>query len=523
MINRLRHYTHRLSEFIPEKIAFIFSDRNSVLYLFLALHVFIAILRILYVQFGPLEIDSEEAQYWIWSRHLQLAYYSKPPLIAYLNWISTSILGDTLIGIRINAILIGFATAMTCYSLAWELFHDRKTAVIASFLTYAMPFIWIPSLFFTTDSPLLLFWLLSLLFFWKAIKNDSLKNWVLFGISFGLGIISKYTILFLIPGLLVFILLSHSYILRNRKFYMGIGIGLLFFLPVLVWNIKNDFVSFRHLQYLSGANDVSVPIKKTALNLLEYILGQIAVLSPFFIVFYFKIIKSWIRKQLSDEMLFLILPGILVFIAFLPVAFTRKSGVNVNWPMFAYGAIPIALAHWAVIKKKVGSLALLASTSVILLLLLSNLSVLDRVGIQKIVPAELDPTKKLTGWQSLATHIDSLKANIPDTRFFVFSNSYHISSELQFYLDKQPTTYILNYNNRMNQFSLWPGLEQFTNKNYYGIYISTDPLKDDLKSSFEELDSFTTRRILHRGAETYNFKIYVLKDFKGFDENNSHY
>jgi len=523
MIKRIRLYIRCLFKLIEEKFSFFFASRYSIFIVFIALHFLITILRVLYVQHGPLEIDSEEAQYWIWSRHLQLSYYSKPPLIAYFNWVSTSIFGDTLIGIRINAILIGLGVAVICYYLALELFQDWKTAVVASFLTYAMPFIWVPSLFFTTDSLLLLFWLMSLLFFWKALKTDSVKHWILFGISFGLGIISKYTILFLIPGLCAFILLNHSHIFRNRKFYMGIGIGLLFLLPVLVWNIKNDFVSFRHVQHLSGANDVSVPIKKIIFNLSEYILGQIAVLSPFFAVFYFKILKSWIRKQLSDEMLFLILPGILVFIAFLPVAFTRKSGVNVNWTMFAYGAIPVVLAHWAVVKKKTGGLALMAGTSFMLLLIISNLWVFDRVGIQKIIPAELDPTKKLTGWQSLAHHVDSLKAKIPDSRFFVFSNSYHISSELQFYLDKQPATYFLNYNNRMNQFSLWPGVEQFANKNYYGIYISTTPIKDELKSSFEELNSFTTRRILHRGAETYNFKIYVLKDFKGFDEHNSHY
>tara|TARA_R110001583_G_C5624269_1_gene406498 strand:- start:222 stop:1793 length:1572 start_codon:yes stop_codon:yes gene_type:complete len=523
MIRRLRLNVSSLLKFLEGKILFLFEAIYSKLTILLAFHLFIVMLRILYVEYGPLEIDSEEAQYWIWSRHLQLSYYSKPPLIAYLNWFSTSLLGDTLLGIRINAILIGFGIAMTCYYLALELFHNRKTATIASLLSYALPFIWLPSSFFTTDSPLLLFWLLSLLFFWKAVKTDSMKNWIYFGISFGLGIISKYAILFLLPCLLLFLWLRHSQIFRNRKFYVGLGIGFLFFLPVVVWNLKNDFVSFRHLQHLTGTTEETVPIERIGLNLLEYIFGQIAILSPFFIVFYFKILKSWIRKQLSDEILFLILPGIIVFFVFLPIAFTRKSGINVNWPMFAYASIPVALAHWAVIKKKIGRLAVGAGVSLMFLLLISNLSVLDKVGIEKLIPVEFDPTKKLTGWQSLAQHVDSLKGRLPSTNHFVFSNSYHISSELQFYLEEQPTTYFLNYKNRMNQFSLWPGLEQFENKNYYGIFISTAPIKEELKESFEELRSFSTRKILYRGMETYNFKIYVLKDFKGIKEKNSHY
>ncbi|WP_461632968.1 ArnT family glycosyltransferase [Labilibaculum euxinus] len=512
-----------LFEFIEEKCSILRDAVYSRFTILLAFHFLIVILRILYVQLSSLEIYSEEAQYWIWSRHLQLSYYSKPPLIAYLNWFSTSLLGNTPLGIRINAILIGFGIAMTCYYLTLELFHNRRTAAIASFLSYVLPFIWLPSSFFTTDSPLLLFWLLSLFLFWRAVNNNFMKNWIYFGICLGLGIISKYSILLILPCLFVFLLRSHSHVFRSRKLYVGVSIGLLFFLPVVIWNIKNDFVGLRHVQYLAGNTKEAVQIEKLAFNFLEYIFGQIVILSPFFIGFYIKILKSWIHKQLSDEMVYLILPGIMVFFVFMPIAFVRRSGVEVNWPMFAYATIPVALAHWAVTGKKTGRLGAGVAATFMLVLLITNLSVLDKVGIQKIIHVKLDPTSRLAGWKSLAQHVDSLKRRIPSTNCFVFSNNYHISSEMQFYLEEQPATYFLNYNNRMNQFSLWPGLEQFVNKKYYGIFISTTPIKDKLKDSFEEMGSFTTRKTLYRGTEINNFNIYVLKDFKGFEENNSHY
>jgi 4-amino-4-deoxy-L-arabinose transferase-like glycosyltransferase len=63
---------------------------KKFLWLLVALS-FIALIEIVTVFYFPLELHSEEAQYWVWSKRLQLSYYSKPPLIAYLNWISTSI------------------------------------------------------------------------------------------------------------------------------------------------------------------------------------------------------------------------------------------------------------------------------------------------------------------------------------------------------------------------------------------------------------------------------------------------
>ncbi|HEV08863.1 MAG TPA: glycosyl transferase, partial [Sulfurihydrogenibium azorense] len=88
----------------------------------LIFHFFILVLRVLYVLFRDIDLSPEEAQYWLWSKFLDLSYYSKPPLIAYLNFLSTSILGDTEIGVRINAIILGFFIAIITYVFSKELF-----------------------------------------------------------------------------------------------------------------------------------------------------------------------------------------------------------------------------------------------------------------------------------------------------------------------------------------------------------------------------------------------------------------
>src|SRR3954462_15078862 len=66
-------------------------------------YVFIAfffLLRLWFVAAGRIELSEDEAYQWLWSKHLAFSYFSKPPLIAYLQFLGTSIWGDTEFGIR---------------------------------------------------------------------------------------------------------------------------------------------------------------------------------------------------------------------------------------------------------------------------------------------------------------------------------------------------------------------------------------------------------------------------------------
>ena len=51
----------------------------------------LSVFRIFYILHGPLDLGPDEAHYWEWSRHLDLSYYSKGPMIAYLiAWVLRS-------------------------------------------------------------------------------------------------------------------------------------------------------------------------------------------------------------------------------------------------------------------------------------------------------------------------------------------------------------------------------------------------------------------------------------------------
>ncbi|MBA3817002.1 MAG: glycosyltransferase family 39 protein, partial [Parachlamydiaceae bacterium] len=87
----------------------------NLLLAFLCLKTAAIVFVILYAGIG---LGPDEAQYWTWSQHLDWGYYSKPPGIAWQNWLGTYLFGSTEIGVRSMALLIGFTVPLLVYTMA---------------------------------------------------------------------------------------------------------------------------------------------------------------------------------------------------------------------------------------------------------------------------------------------------------------------------------------------------------------------------------------------------------------------
>ena len=62
--------------------------------------------RLLCIALVPLDLVPDEAYYWTWSRVPDWCYYSKPPMVAWLIWASTHLLGTTAFSVRLPAALL---------------------------------------------------------------------------------------------------------------------------------------------------------------------------------------------------------------------------------------------------------------------------------------------------------------------------------------------------------------------------------------------------------------------------------
>ncbi|HEY3371004.1 MAG TPA: glycosyltransferase family 39 protein [Prolixibacteraceae bacterium] len=489
---------------------------NRRFYWLLGILTLLALLKI--VIGTQYDLDSEEAQYWLWSHHLQLSYYSKPPLIAYLNWFSTFLFGDNVFAIRINAVMIGLLASIVSYLLAYELFKDLNTAFFTAVITNLFPFMLHSSIIFTTDSLLLLFWLCALFSFWKAAQTAHWVWWTLFGLSIGLGALSKYTIFLIFIPLVIFALKYHREIFKSSGFYRSIVLALLIFSPVIYWNIQQKGLGFLHLIYLSGVYDHTHTTGQIISNIIVFVAGQAIILMPFYQ--YPELVHKFRQKAFTKQETFLLLPVMSMFLFFLIITIIRRSGAYMNWTMFAYTGMPLLFSHYAFSENRWR----LNRTIVILMTVVITLFILLTLPTNRILPLGMNnPANKLIGWSQLASKVDSLKASMPAGSCYVFSTNYHITSSLCFYMKGQPEAYFLNVNSRMTQYDLWQGTEQFMNTDKIGILVGMNRITPEIRNRYLTLVKEDSCLICSQNRCIKTYYITLMKEMKSYPKRHYSY
>ncbi|WP_111323341.1 ArnT family glycosyltransferase [Algoriphagus chordae] len=491
---------------------------NYTLYFWLVA-IGLVIAKIIFTLRPEMDLFTEEAQYWLWSRNLAWHYYSKPPLVSYLNLISTSIFGVTELAVRFNALIFGLGTSWVVYRFGTYLYSE-KVGFWASIILQAMPFWWLISTFHTTDSSLTFFWTLTIFWLYKANMEKGTKWWILAGLAAAVGLMAKAVMLLAFPFLFLFILQEGTIGKKWKKmllFYLIMSIG---FVPVLVWNFQHDFNTFKHLANLAGAGEAteSVPfsISEALAQFFEFLGGQLAMISIFLLPLAFMTIKN-VFKSRSQDKIFLILPAFLTFVGFAFLSFLTE--ILVNWPIFSYVGLPILISAWVVNQSekwlKIRNWAVGISICLPLILILPDFTFFK--SIPPIKKGEKQLFRRMSGYDPLSKRVDFLQDSLNLKDVFIFSETYHMASELSFYLKDHPQTYMLNMGARRNQFDLWPGMDQFVGKNKTGIFVSWNY---DSPGEFAHFDSLLYEEefeVFLVGEPLRTAKIQVWRNLEAFD------
>lgn len=464
------------------------STTNYKLYFWL-ITLSLALVKVIFTLRPEINLFTEEAQYWLWSQNMAWHYYSKPPMVAILNYISTGIFGNTELAVRLNAILCGIGISWITY-LFGSYLYSPKVGFWSALVIQAMPVWWLASGFHMTDSSLTFFWALSIYLTYRGIVEEKRSWWIWAGIASALALMAKLMMLFFLPVVFIFLLYAKVWKKQKSNFYLYIGISLLGFIPALIWNWQNDFDTFKHLAALAGAGgnnkgggfDPSNPLKW----FFEYWSGQLAIISVFLLPVWFLAIRQLFREK-DQASIYLILPGILIFAVFAILSFVKR--VEVNWPIFAYVGLAVVLGNWISMQsgswKKYSIAAIVLSIGIPVVFLLPDFTGLK--SIPAVAKGELNAVRRLSGHQKLAQRIDFLKDSLAVENEFYFSDSYHTASELAFYLPNNPQTYVMNMGSRKNQWDLWADMNQFLGKENVGVFVSEnfDSMQD--RAAFDEL------------------------------------
>ena len=125
--------------------------------------LFFILVKIISISLTEFNLYGDEAQYWLWSKEISFGYFSKPPLLAWLIGLVTSIFGNSFVVLKSIPALIYCITSYLVFIFTKKLFNDSHLAYICALTFFLLPSVTLSSFLISTDVLLILFWTWSLI------------------------------------------------------------------------------------------------------------------------------------------------------------------------------------------------------------------------------------------------------------------------------------------------------------------------------------------------------------------------
>jgi hypothetical protein len=211
----------------------------------------------------------DELYYIACSKHLAFGYVDQPPLSIAILWVSRMLLGDSLYAIRFLPSVAGACVVVLAALMARKLGGGKFAQGFAALSVVAAHNLFGLSQVFSMNAFDILFWALAGYVMIQILTEDRPRLWVLFGLFVGLGLENKYSIGFLVIGLVAGLLLTRQRKhLASKWFWLGAAIATVIFLPHVVWEIEYGFPSVEFMRNASITKNVH-------LGALDFFLAQV--------------------------------------------------------------------------------------------------------------------------------------------------------------------------------------------------------------------------------------------------------
>ncbi len=192
------------------------------------------------------------------ARYLDWGYVSYPPFTAFVARIALILFGPSLIGVRFFAALAQSIAMVLTGLMARELGGRRWAQVVAALAAAVAPMAVCMGTMLQYIAFDYLWWVLAAYGVIRLLRSENPRWWLLIGAALGLGMMTKYTMVFFIAGLVAGVVFTPARrYLKSPWLWTGAALSVALFLPNLVWQLRHDFVSLTFLQFIH-ARDVEI-------------------------------------------------------------------------------------------------------------------------------------------------------------------------------------------------------------------------------------------------------------------------
>lgn len=444
----------------------------------------------------------DEAYYRLWGLSPAAAYYDHPPMIGWWIWAGQQLFGDTILGARALVVLSSVLGALVLWRTATVLFDERVAGWAVLFFNASI-LVGVGGILATPDAPSVFFWGLSLWAITELNASGKANWWLAIGLFAGLGLASKYSVLFLGAGIVLWLL----WVPQSRgwltcwQLWAGGLIALLCFMPVLYWNYLHDWASFYKQFGRAGRGDW------TGKYIFEFIGGLLGLLNPLIAVpailgAVHLSKKTWHKDSSSGLLILTILP-FLIYLLY----HALHARVQANWPAPLFPALGLLAAAFVAHPKtregfwrrwSIGAVALGIGVAVL-------------VQIHAVKPftgalGRKDPTFQLRGWPEIGREIKRLTNETGAA--YVATTAYGLNGQLAFLLKNDVPVFQLNERIRYVS-SPEPDTDLFARPGLY-VAIERRDRSSDVAAKFADMTKIAmlTRKV--DGTVLENIMVYEI-------------
>src|ERR1700682_4006335 len=180
--------------------SFVFRQLLAVAALIAALTV----LRLVYA--SVIDLRTDEAYHWTWSKESVLSFLDHPPAIAWFIRFGTAIFGDTNLGVRFAGIVAMLVTQVLLADVVRRMTLDARAIALAVLMPEAALYYGLLMAKVSPDVALIPFAVAMVWALIRLTESGDGRWWLAAGIFAGLSLLSKFTVVMLIPAVAAFML-----------------------------------------------------------------------------------------------------------------------------------------------------------------------------------------------------------------------------------------------------------------------------------------------------------------------------
>ena len=189
------------------------------------------------------------------ARHMAWGFVDQPPLTPAIAKLSQAVAPDSLVALRVIPALIYGSLVILAGLTARELGAGRTGQIGASLCAATAPGLLLAGHLLSTTTPDLVVWALVSFLLIRLLRTEDERLWLAIGLTIGVGLENKWSIGFLVIGLLIGLLLTpQRRFLRSSWFVGAVLLALVLWASNLWWQWQHGWPQIALFRSLGSSS-----------------------------------------------------------------------------------------------------------------------------------------------------------------------------------------------------------------------------------------------------------------------------